>query len=323
LLSLMGSLGQARELVFAGVEGGGTTFVAAIAKGTPSNVVQREVFPTTTPSETFEKVVGWLRARNQEAKFDALGIASFGPVDLDVHSPTYGYITTTPKPKWGSTPVLEHFKEFDCPKGFDTDVNGAATSEASLGGHRKDKKGALSSCAYITVGTGVGVGVVVNGKPVHGLIHPEVGHVSPPRHPSDTAFKGTCPYHSACVEGLVSSGALSSRVGIPASELASLPDDHPVWELIGFYLAHLCVNIVLTISPEVIVLGGGVLKREILYRIVRKQTAQLLNGYISSPLLRERIDEFIVQSPFGSNSGIVGALELGRIALFESSSTAN
>jgi len=281
-----------------------------IAKEGQFDNIERQVFPTTTPEETLTKVVDWLK----EKKFDAIGIASFGPVELNPSSPHYGYITTTPKPGWGFTPVLKAFEQFDVPKGFDTDVNAAAVSEHSLGNHGQGKRQIISS-VYITVGTGVGVGIVVDGRPVHGLIHPEAGHLLVSRLADDT-FEGTCPFHKGCIEGLVSTGALAKRLGIHPSKLPEVEDNNPVWEVIGYYLASLCANIVLTVSPSVIVIGGGVMNRECLYPIVRKKTLELLNSYINSPLLTpERIHEYIVRSPFGNNSGIVGALELGRIAL--------
>jgi fructokinase len=300
---------------YAGVEAGGTSFCVAIARDPNiTDLVERAVFPTTTPEETLRNVVDWLKQR----KFDALGVASFGPIDLDVNSSKYGYITTTPKPNWKDADVMGAFSCFNVPKGFDTDVNGAAISEYSIGKHGKNTREIVST-AYITVGTGVGVGIVVDGRPVHGLIHPEVGHILVPRLPGDEAFKGTCPFHKDCVEGFVSTGALVSRVGRPATELPQVPDTDPAWEKTGSYLAALCANLVLTVSPSVIVIGGGVMNRDILYPIVRQKTLELLNGYVNSPLLtKERIDEYIVRSPFGNNSGIVGALELGRIALQKS-----
>jgi len=297
--------------VYAGVEAGGTSFCVAIAKDPDiTQLVERAVFPTTTPSETLKNVVDWLKQR----KFDALGVASFGPIELDSTSKNYGYITTTPKPDWGFANVMGAFDCFNVPKGFDTDVNGAAISEFSIGNHGKGKRNIVST-AYITVGTGVGVGLVVDGHPVHGLIHPEAGHMLVPRCPGDYEFKGTCPFHKECVEGFVATGALASRLGRPASELPQIPDSDPVWEITGHYLAAMCANLVLTVSPSVIVIGGGVMNRDILYSIVRKKTVELLQGYINSPMITEHIEEYIVRSPFGNNSGIVGALGLGKLAL--------
>jgi len=297
--------------VYAGIEAGGTSFCVAIAKDPNiTEIVEKVVFPTTTPEETLNNVVEWLKQRT----FDALGVASFGPIELDQTSNQYGYITTTPKPLWGNADVMGKLKCFNVPKGFDTDVNAAAISEHSIGNHGRGRE--IVSTAYITVGTGVGVGIVVDGRPVHGLLHPEAGHMLVPRIAGDQNFKGTCPFHKECVEGFVSTGALAARVGKPASELPQVPDNDPAWESVGSYLAALCANLIYTVSPSVIVIGGGVMNRDVLYPIVRRKTLELLNGYIKSDMLTPgRIDEYIVRSPFGNNSGIVGALELGRIAL--------
>lgn len=297
---------------YAAVEAGGTSFSVAISEDPDTTkIVESANFPTTSPQETLDKVVAWLKER----KFDSLGVASFGPVDLDEESPHYGYITTTPKPNWGFTPLLKAFDCFDVPKGFDTDVNAPALSEAHVGGHGVNGK-SVSSCAYITVGTGVGVGVVVGGVPVHGLVHPEAGHLLVPRRADDlvSGFKGTCPFHGDCIEGLVATGALSARLSLPASELPNLPDSHALWEITGHYLAALCANLIYTVSPSVIVIGGGVLNRDCLYDIIRKKTLELLNGYIVSPKLTpEGISKYIVRSKFGNSSGLVGALELSRV----------
>jgi len=304
---------------YAGVEAGGTSFKVAIAEDPDvSKVLEVATFPTDkdSPQATLKNVVEWL----QQRKFEAIGIASFGPVDLDPTSEHYGYITTTPKPNWGFTPLLKAFESFDVPKGFDTDVNAPALSEATIGGHGQNGR-TIDSCAYITVGTGVGVGLVVGGAPVHGLVHPEGGHLLVPRRADDppSVFKGTCPFHGDCIEGLVATGALAARLNIPVdkatSVLPEVPDTDRIWELTGHYLAALCANLVLTVSPSVIVLGGGVMNRQILYDIVRRKTLDLLAKYIKSPMLTpEKIEQYIVRSRFGNDSGIVGALELARVA---------
>ncbi|EGG23234.1 hypothetical protein DFA_05366 [Cavenderia fasciculata] len=289
----------------AGVEAGGTGITIAIAKGVPSNIIESTYIPTTAPDETKEKVVEWLRQK----KFDSLGVASFGPIDLDRNSKTYGYITTTPKPNWENTNILGWFDEFDVPKDFDTDCNGAAISECF---HNQHKRGPVSSCVYITVGTGVGIGVVVGEKSVHGLVHPEGGH-SFARLLPDDQFPGTCPFHGNCIEGLVSTGAIAKRLGVSPDKLAMIPDDDPVWSIVGHYLAQLCANLILISSPEIIVLGGGVMNRSVLFPIIGTQVLKILNGYIKSPYLTEElIDQYIVLSPFEHRSGIVGALELAR-----------
>jgi len=296
---------------FAGVEAGGTSWVVAIAEGEPSNIVARAQFPTTTPEETLGKVSAWLDA--QEGGFDALGIASFGPIDPREGSPTYGQITTTPKPGWKFTDVvgaLTRGRPASLPVLFDTDVNAPAVNEGARLG--------CSSCAYVTVGTGLGVGLAVHGKAVHGVLHPEVGHISVPRRAGDDyeevknlRCEGWCEVESMCC-----SGALAKRAGVAPAGLRELADDHPVWDVAAHYLAALCANLVLTVSPERIVLGGGVLLRRSLFPKVRAQMVEMLNGYIQvdSILQPAQLDEYIVASPHGNDAGIVGALALAQEA---------
>jgi fructokinase len=293
------------ELTFAGVEGGGTTFKVAIAKGTPSNIVESTSFDTN--QSTVQHVLEWLRPR----KFDALGISCFGPLDLDTSSQTYGYITTTPKLAFQHYNILGAFNEFHCPKEFDTDVNAAVLAEV----HGADS-GSNISAAYVTVGTGVGVGLVTNGQPVHGVLHPEMGHYYPQRRHGDT-FEGVCPFHKHCLEGFVSAPAIAKRAGLTQTQLAELKDDDEIWDQVGYYLAQLCVTLILTISPHRIVLGGGVMKREALFPIIRRHTTALLNGYIAHKRVQE-IEKLIVPSQYGDNGGLVGALELARQAQLKS-----
>ncbi|KYQ92109.1 hypothetical protein DLAC_06949 [Tieghemostelium lacteum] len=300
------------KTVYGGIEAGGTGFSLAIAIGEPSNITERISVPTTTPQETKDRVLQWFKERGEIHSF---GIASFGPVDLDKLSPTYGYITTTPKPGWQNTNILGWIKEQypNTPVGFDTDVNGAAISETK---HGKHERGAIDSCAYITVGTGIGVGVVINNQPVHGLVHPEGGHTLVKMQKGDEGFQGTCPFHGNCVEGLVSTGAISKRVNLNADQIPTLSDQDPVWKVIAHYLAELCANLIMSLSPKIIVLGGGVLNRECLYPLIRQETLTILNGYIKSPYLTpENIHKYIVQSPYKSSAGLVGSLELARIEL--------
>ncbi|KAM9958313.1 hypothetical protein ACTFIW_001175 [Dictyostelium discoideum] len=304
------------EQKYLGVEAGGTSICLSIAINEPSNVIERTSIPTTSVEETKNKVLEWVKNKGGD-NISAIGIASFGPIDLDETSETYGYITTTPKPNWGQTNILGWFDDYKCPKGFDTDVNGAAISETFHGLH---ERGEITSCAYITVGTGVGVGCVVNGSCIHGLVHPEGGHSFCKIGDGDKDFQGTCPFHGNCIEGLVSTGAISKRLGINADKLSEISDDHPVWLIIGNYLAQLCANITCLLSPQVIVLGGGVLNRSILYPIIRTETIKILNGYIKSKYLtNDFIDQYIVQSPFASHAGSIGSLELARRALIKNS----
>lgn len=248
---------------FAAVEGGGTSWTAAIAVDQPDNIVDTINVVTETPEITLGKLRQWLNER----QFDAIGVASFGPIDAKVGSPTYGYITSTPKPNWADTDVLRLLGIYDefagIPFDFDTDVNAPALAEYIL-----NKKPGMTSSSYITVGTGVGVGLVVNGATVKGLVHPEGGHMLVQPCGRDT-FEGSCPYHGRCVEGMCSSGALCKRLNCDITDLPGLPDDHEVWDTFSYYIAQLCCNLVLIVSPERIVIGGGILNRASLYDKIR------------------------------------------------------
>lgn len=281
-----------REMVrLAAVEGGGTTWVVAICENTPDNIIDRMTVPTNDPKETLGSLRAWLSSRQFDAigLFDILvirvlqrlnalyaGIGTFGPVDCDPSSPHYGYITSTPKPGWKNTDVLclLGVREFNKPFKFDTDVNAPALAEYFL--HRDS---GVKSCAYITIGTGIGVGLVIDGKTVHGLLHPEAGHIRVGRESGDV-FAGTCPFHLDCVEGMCASGALAMRKEINASELPNVPDNDPLWNTCAYYLASLCTNLVLIASPERITIGGGIMQRKSLYnkiRVGKSFTAPFLN----------------------------------------------
>jgi fructokinase len=281
---------------YAAVEGGGTTWQCGLLENSIDQFLERVVIPTTTPEETLGKVKEWLLAKN----VDAIGVASFGPIDAKKGSPTYGFITSTPKPGWRNTNVLQLIGAYDDFRGipilFDTDVNAPALAEFTVQEEESKATGAPvpASSAYITIGTGIGVGLVINHGSVKGLLHPEAGHVLVQPRPGDESFPGTCPFHGRCVEGMCSNGAMSTRLGITHSQLPELPDDHEIWDICAYYIAQLCMNLVLIASPETIRIGGGVMKRTVLYEKTRKITLQLLNGYIVSPLLTgEGIDHFI------------------------------
>lgn len=263
---------------YAAVEGGGTSWVAAIMENEPHNILERIRVATDTPEKTLGEIRQWLKER----KFDAIGVATFGPIDANVTSERYGYITSTPKPGWQDTDVLGLLgvRELNVPFLFDTDVNAPALAE-----HVMYSDGKTSSCAYITVGTGIGVGMVVNSQTVRGLMHPEAGHLKAARQEGDT-FPGNCPYHGACIEGMCASGALVARKQLSdAAELASLPDDDPVWDACAYQLAQLCANLIYIASPERIVFGGGVMNRLSLYPKIRYHVMAVINGYIQSDKL--------------------------------------
>ncbi len=280
------------------LEAGGTKMVCSIGNEA-MEVLDRIQIPTTTPEETIPRIVAYFKER----PVAALGIGSFGPVDLHKGSPTYGYITSTPKPGWGQFPLLATLSgALGVPTGFDTDVNVAALAEWKLGAAK-----GLDSCLYVTVGTGVGGGLVIGGKLVHGLVHPEIGHMLLRPMQDDPTPDGFCPYHIGCVEGLARGPAIEKRWGAPAH---MLPEDHPAWALEAEYLAQMCVNAIVSFSPEKIVLGGGVMEQAHLFPLIRRRVQTMLNGYVVHPMVMERIDEYIVPPVLRPNSGVIGALLL-------------
>lgn len=286
------------------LEAGGTKMVCSI--GTPQgDVLQRASFPTLTPEETVPQIVDFIR------KFDvaALGIGSFGPLDLNPTSPTYGNITLTPKLEWKGYPLLSELqRQLNVPAEIDTDVNAAALAEYEMGAGK-----GLGSLLYVTVGTGVGGGLIIGGKMVHGLVHPEIGHMLLVPQEDDPMPDGVCPFHRHCLEGLASGPAIEQRWGLSAKLMT---EDHPAWELEAMYLAQMCANMILTVSPEIIVLGGGVMQQMHLFPRIREKTLEILNGYVASPkITKEQIDEYIVPPGLGVNSGVTGALLLGARAL--------
>lgn len=295
---------------YASVEGGGTTWVVAISEGEPQNIILKHEFLTETPEITLTKVRSWL---NDQFPFDAIGVATFGPVEAKINAPKFGFITSTPKPGWKNTDVLlglglkDEFKSI--PFLFDTDVNAPALAEYKFRNNPH-----ISSSAYITCGTGVGVGLVINGKTVHGLMHPEGGHLLVQKLPNDT-FTGTCPFHGCCIEGMCSTGALSRRASVIAANLPQLSDDHEIWDTCAYYLAQLCVSLILISSVEHISIGGGVLNRSILYPKIRVYVLQILNEYIENESLQiPNIDNFISLPIWGGNTGLVGAAYLAKTA---------
>lgn len=283
---------------YGALEAGGTKMVLSIMDET-GNVEQQTRMPTKTPAETMPGMLAFF----SEHSICALGIGGFGPLNLDRRSPQYGSIMETPKLAWRNFPLMQAFRdELHVPVGLDTDVNAAALAEVRLGA-AKGKE----SCLYITVGTGIGGGVIIHGKPVHGLMHPEIGHTAIVPEPNDPMPRGICPYHACCPEGMASGPAMEKRWGKPAAEL---PPDHPGWELESAYLAQLCSNAILSFSPEKIILGGGVMQQKFLLPMIRNKVLKLLNGYIAHPVILSNIDEYIVEPGLGTRSGIMGAFLL-------------
>lgn len=275
------------------IEAGGTKFVLGVADG-QGRITDTLRVPTTTPDETLGAALAWFRQRG--GAFDAIGIASFGPLDLNRASSTWGHITRTPKPYWAGTDLAGIFaRAFSCPVGLETDVNGAALAEARWGagqGH--------GSLLYLTVGTGVGGGFVSDGRLLSGLSHPEMGHIRLPRHPDDLGFAGACPFHGDCLEGLASGPAIIARWGAPLSELG---EGHPGRQIIAWYLAQAMVTFQAIMEPARIVLGGGVTGTPGLLDLVRAEAERSAAGYFAGNLR-----EVIVAPGLGERSGLLGAL---------------
>jgi fructokinase len=289
--------------IYAGVELGGTKCVCTLAAG-HEEILKQVTVPTTSPDETLAAIEGTLIEWHREEKIHALGIGSFGPIDLDRNSSTYGSITTTPKPGWRGTDVAARLQRaLGVRVGFDTDVNGAALAELKWGAGQ-----GLSDLAYVTVGTGIGVGLICDGKPVHGFGHPEAGHIRIARMPGDE-WTGSCPFHGDCVEGLASGPAIKARLGV--EHLHDFSRDHPVWETVAWALAQLCHALVCTAAPSTILIGGGVVTGQPhLIQRTRELLVESLAGYVSPPQRRP-----YVQPPgLGSQAGPLGSIALAMDA---------
>ncbi len=288
-------------MLFGALEAGGTKMVLAIGNENGEILEQRSI-PTETPEITVALIITYFEGKG----IQALGIGSFGPIDLDRNSKTYGYITSTPKLAWANYDFVGNIqKVLQIPIGFDTDVNASALGEATWG----SMKG-LSSGIYITIGTGIGVGVYLGGSLLHGMLHPEGGHILLNKHSEDT-FTSACPYHSHCLEGLASGPSIEKRWGKKAVELK---DNREVWDLEAYYIAQGLVNYLLTLSPHKIVLGGGVMHQEQLFPLIRKKVVELLNGYVRTAQI-EDIDHYIVPASLQDNQGIMGCIQLAKLEL--------
>lgn len=293
--------------LFGGIEAGGTKFVCAVGSG-PDDVRAETRFATTDPEESITEAIAFFR-RQQEAHgpLQGLGIAAFGPVDPDPRSPTFGYITSTPKEGWRNTEFAGVVRRaLDVPVGFDTDVNGAALGEWRWGAAQ-----GLDTFIYLTVGTGIGGGGMVNGHLLHGLLHPEMGHILIRHDWDEDPYSGNCPYHGDCLEGMASGPAIGERWE-QASD--TLPPDHPAWDLEATYLSQALVNFLLTLSPQRIILGGGVMQQRQLFPMIRQKTQDLLNGYVQKAAILEEIDSYIVPPQLGGRAGVLGALALAERA---------
>ena len=288
------------EKLYGGIEGGGTKFNCAVGSG-PEAIVAEARFPTTTPAETIGQVCEFFAPFVNQ--LHGIGLGSFGPFDIDPGSDTYGYITTTPKPHWGNTNLVGLLRDkMNLPFAVDLDVAVAGLGEAKWGASKDD-----SHSLYLTIGTGIGGGYIVNGKPVRGLVSPEMGHIRIPHNLSLDPFQGACPYHRDCFEGLAAGPAVEARLGQRGE---TLPDDHPFWEVEASYIASALVNYILCLTPQRIIIGGGVMQKRFMFPTVRKKVQELLNHYINNDTLLNNIDEYIVPPALGGRSGMLGAIAL-------------
>jgi len=292
--------------LYAGLEAGGTKFNCVVGAG-PDDIRAETRIPTTTPEATLREALEFFRAQRATlGPLTAAGVASFGPVDLDPASATSGFITSTPKPGWAHTDIVGPVRQaLGVPVQFDTDVNAAALGEGRWGAAQ-----GLDHFIYLTVGTGIGGGGLVGGAMLHGLVHPEMGHVRIPHDRTADPYEGHCPFHGDCLEGLACGPAMNARWGRPAEEL---PDDHPAWALEARYLALALNDFVCTLSPRRIILGGGVMERLSLFPRIHRELQSLLNGYVQAPQITTHIDRYVVPPAFGPRAGLIGALALASL----------
>lgn len=287
--------------MYVGIEAGGTKFVCAAGSG-PDDLRDVTTFPTNTPEETLTRARAFVA--EHAGGLRAIGVASFGPVDLRPGSDTYGYITSTPKPGWRDTDVLTPLREVaDVPIGFDTDVNGAALGEARWGAAAD-----VGSCVYVTVGTGIGGGGLLGGQLIHGLLHPEMGHVPVARHPDDT-YAGRCPFHGDCLEGLAAGPAIADRWGTLAQDLTGDKLRRAV-DLEADYLSQMAASMTYILSPERLIFGGGVMHLDGLRDVMRSRLVERLNAYLDVPEITEHVDSYVVGPALGDHAGVLGAIAL-------------
>ena len=288
------------DKLYGGIEGGGTKFNCVVGNG-PENIITEARFPTTTPAETIGQVIEFFTPYLE--KLSGIGLGSLGPFDADPSSPTYGYITTTPKPHWGNTNVLGMLKEkINLPIAVDMDVAVAGLGEAKWGASKND-----SHSLYLTIGTGIGGGYIMDGQPLRGLVSLEMGHIRIPHNFELDPFRGACPYHGDCFEGLAAGPAVEKRLGQRGETIS---DDHPFWEIEADYIASALVNYILTLAPQRIIIGGGVMQKSSMFPSVRAKVQGLLNQYVPHDMLTKNIDEYIVPPALGGRAGMLGAIAL-------------
>ena len=289
-----------KEKLYGAIEAGGTKFVCAVGSG-PQDIVDEIRFPTTTPVETVQQVCDFFTPHISQ--LHAIGLGSFGPVDVDSASPTYGYITSTPKPHWGNTNILGMLRgKLNLPLAIDMDVAVAGLGEAKWGASQ-----GRNHSLYLTIGTGIGGGFIIDGKPLRGLASLEMGHIRIPHNLELDPFRGICPYHGDCFEGLACGPAIQARFGQKGE---TIPDNDPFWDVEATYIANALVNYILTLTPEIIIIGGGVMQKDFMFPQVRNRVQELLNSYLVNDMLLKNIDTYIVPPLLGNRSGVLGGIAL-------------
>jgi len=293
-----------KEVLFGGIEAGGTKFICAVGNAT-GQILEQTRFPTKTPDKTLENVISFFKPFLLSNNLKSIGLGSFGPVDLDIKSPTFGYITSTPKPTWQNTNIVGILQSgLGVKIIFDTDVNAAAFGEFTWGGSKNS-----DPSLYLTIGTGIGGGYVIGGKTLKGLTHPEMGHIRILHNWNEDPFSGICPYHGDCFEGLASGPAILKRTGKSAE---TIDDNDQIWKLEAKYIGEAIANLILTLSPKKIILGGGVMHKRFLFIGIRQKIQESLNQYVQHKDIIENIDEYIIPPTLGNNSGILGAIALAK-----------
>ncbi len=289
---------------YGGVEAGGTKFVCAVGSG-PDDLQDEFRFETTSPKETINRTLEYFKKQNLKEKLLAIGIGSFGPIELNRESSKYGFVTSTPKPGWSNINIYGLIKEeLKIPVGFNTDVNAAALGEYEWGAGR-----GLNNFIYLTIGTGIGGGAMINGRLLHGLQHPEMGHIFIPQDLKADPYEGNCPFHKNCFEGLASGSAMKNRWGKSPEDLNK---DHKAWDLEAQYISFALINYIFTLSPERIIIGGGIMEQKKLLPLILTTVKKMLNNYIHLEEITDNIEKYIVLPSLAQKSGILGALVLAK-----------